>query len=95
MIYLEEKSHQELKEVQEEMVVERIVVVPELDFNGDESMSSTDSKSNSTSNNVSFSLLLLKLCWSGTSIVISVYSSKIIVNFILDSVFLSLYDLIK
>lgn len=45
--------------MQEEVTMERIVVVPEDDLNGNELISSTDSERDRTPDNVSFSFLLL------------------------------------
>ncbi|CAG9541075.1 unnamed protein product [Cercopithifilaria johnstoni] len=50
----DEKPDRELEEVREETVMERIVVVPEDDLNGDELMSSTDSERNPTPDNTQF-----------------------------------------
>ncbi|VBB26177.1 unnamed protein product [Acanthocheilonema viteae] len=49
-----EKPQRELKELREEIVMERIVVVPEDDLNGDELISCIDSERNSTPDNAQF-----------------------------------------
>lgn len=78
------------------MVMERIVVVPEDDLNGDELTSSTDSERNPTPDNVvSFSLVLLRSTDFELGYLFRFTAAKFIVNFILDSVFRSLCDLIK